>query len=222
MKRKHHAKKNTIPKKGKPSNAKGGRKSTKETGSRTSKGISKQIPNAKNKDVFHKGKTDKRNRDNDTKRRPAKAKVSGSTKAKTSEIVRKRGQNTIGFKLHGKTIESKIASFNATNADKHLTYFQTKDKPIKNKGYKPPKGVIIIVKGKPDQGELAFISPPDFVVNNTNVKAFTNGVLEKAVKDIYVSSDRGKFIGKKKKKYDASGEPIDPTDIKEVVIRYIY
>jgi hypothetical protein len=143
------------------------------------------------------------------------------------EIKRKRGQNTIGYKLKSKKLENKISEIqNSKEAEKHLDYFQNKDRPKKGAGSKPPKGIIIILKGKKDQGEIAFVSPPDFVVNKKNVKAFTKGVLEKAAGEVYKRSDsknrKNLWVSKQKSKFDVSGEPVNPTEINEVVIRYIY
>jgi hypothetical protein len=145
-----------------------------------------------------------------------------------AKVSRKRGAKIISFKFTAKNLENKIDQFNKGTiiADAELNKLQTKDRPKGAKSYRQPKGVIIIVKGKNGEGELAFPSPPDFVVNKTNVKAFANGVMEKAVGSIYKRSDRKNrknlWVSKSKKKFDVSGEPIDPTQISELLIRYIY
>lgn len=155
-----------------------------------------------------------------------KVRKDSSKSIKAAGISRAKGAKIIAFKLTAQKLENKIVQFNKSNADKELDLLQFRDKPKGSKSYRPPKGVIIIIKGKNGEGELAFPSPPDFVVNKTNVKAFVNGVLEKSVGEIYKRSDKRNrknlWVSSSKKKFDVSGEPVDPTQISEVLIRYIY
>lgn len=133
-----------------------------------------------------------------------------------------------------------------------LQAFISKNRPVKRKGgyvlavtkdpvtvegagYRAPESVWIkLVKRKPRGKETFFssvLSPPDFVVNKTNVHAFSVGVLEKYYADFLGKVKDNEYVknskAKRKDKYKLKGS--DPDDfegkamkIVAVIYHFIY
>lgn len=103
------------------------------------------------------------------------------TKKKILKTLAKRGSNKIDIKITGKDPE-KTAQRLIDGLPTHKIYYQiSKNKPVKGKGYKEPRAVVIISTVKTESGEtktFSEISEPDFIVNTRNVKAFAKSKIE--------------------------------------------
>lgn len=85
-----------------------------------------------------------------------------------------RGKNTIKISGTGQP-ENLAKRIDKTNLNKQLDYLVKKNKPVKGKGYKEPKAIVVITKVKTDDGTtktFSEISEPDFVVNKDSAKKF--------------------------------------------------
>lgn len=107
-------------------------------------------------------------------------------------------------------------------------------KSIKNafKG-RPPKGVIVVIEGtkrvvtdgkvKRVKASSGHVSPPDFVVNETNVKAYVEGIIEKMETDFEewanMYADQDDYDGLDGEE-DAEYGAFEPDSISGVSIKY--
>jgi hypothetical protein len=196
------------------------RKVVRKTVTKTKVKKTKPVVTPKSKGIFSTSKFGgKRNKG-------TKTPVRKVAKKQPLQIKRKHGENLVGFKFRSKSLEKNIDLLDTSkDVKKQLDYFQSKNRPKKGAGYKPPKGVLVILKGK-NGGEWTFKSPYDFVVNQKNIKGYIKGIVNKAEEKITYSrknQPRNVRVGKYKKisgtEYD---DPIDPNDINEIIIRYIY
>ena len=94
-------------------------------------------------------------------------------KKKKLNTSKPRGKNQLNIKVTGKDPEKVADKIVDSDIDKDLNYFIRKNKPIKGKGYKPPKAVVIVKTVELEDGTtktFSDISEPDFVVNKENIK----------------------------------------------------
>lgn len=177
---------------------------------KSNKGKTKIKLATKNKKSIHKKSTGK------TNRVPGKS-TSGNRTRKPQLVVNKvRGENQVKFSFKGvKAIDKKVAlvkGYAGNTLKKQIT-----------KHKKPPKAVVIIIKGKGGK-QTAKVSPYDFVVNERNVKGFIDGIVEKVKDDYETLRDLMEYDDSGEGGYsdDGSDENFDPDTINEIIVKFIY
>lgn len=134
----------------------------------------------------------------------ATEKVKLSKNAKLN-VEHPRGTNTYTFGFSGvRKLEKKEELFNQ-KADKEI------EKGIKRKGAKPPKGYVVILKGKE---KLKAEVVTDKAVNVKNVKQSVSNLIDDSINDFdSLLTDDGS---------EGSDENLNPDSISEITIKYIY
>lgn len=142
--------------------------------------------------------------------------VKSRTKPDSLRVPRqKRGAKQVEFNFSGvKSADKKIQSFQEHSG-------KTLKKELKKRGGKPPRGAIIIVNDK-DGNEKTFVTPLDFVVNETNVKNFIEEKLNE-MKDNFAMWSKMKKVDKdfaKEMKEQGYGD-YNPDSIAGITIKWI-
>jgi hypothetical protein len=135
-------------------------------------------------------------------------------------ISKTRGSNKLDFTFKNVRSISKKAILikDSPEVSKSIDTMLKKNY-IKGKGIKPPKGVVIIASDTKNKKGKVSVSPPDFVVNKRNIKAYVEGIFEE-IENEYEESDfeeDNDFMSG-----DGSDENVNPDGINLLSIKFIY
>lgn len=149
-------------------------------------------------------------------------------KKPTVKTSHKRGTRSYGIEFEGaRSINKKMDAFDESKeVDKILNkgLFSSKAYQGKGKGYKPPRGIVVVIEGKrtdPETGKKiktvsADVSPTTLFIDRKSAKAYIKGVVEKKQGDYadWKSENEGEPTD--------SGENFNPDSISKIDIKFIY
>ncbi len=124
-------------------------------------------------------------------------------------VTGKRGSNAIVYNLKGRSINRNLNAIEQTTPQR-LSYLMKKND-------KPPQAVVIKILSKEEGKHKTILSPPDFVVNEKNVKAFIKGIINRIDEDWSDFQDNDEE-GDGSENY----ELFDPDTINQISIKFIY
>lgn len=199
-------------------------------------GLSKKIQLRKSKSA--KKNTDKNKISISSQRTGSSRKVSGkSIKSSKGTNAKVFGKLEVTKQTRGTGKQLEYSFKKVKNIDKKITLFseQSKEsikKQLKKFGGKPPRGFQVIVSASKGKGKykkpviVSSVTPYDFVVNEISTVKYVTGFLTelKDAAELYKIASEESDINEDEGELGETGsfENIDPDNINEILIKFIY